>query len=62
MVNGVGLAMATMDTINHFGGNPANFLDAGEALLEKEKKVTEAFKILLGDEMLKVFCKHFRWH
>ena len=29
MVNGAGLAMATMDTINHFGGNPANFLDAG---------------------------------
>ena len=27
MVNGAGLAMATMDTINHFGGNPANFLD-----------------------------------
>ena len=29
MVNGAGLAMATMDTINHFGGNPATFLDAG---------------------------------
>ncbi len=36
MVNGAGLAMATMDTINHFGGNPANFLDAGGSTLEKK--------------------------
>ena len=35
MVNGAGLAMATMDTINHFGGNPANFLDVGAALQRK---------------------------
>ena len=47
MVNGAGLAMATMDTINHFGGNPANFLDVGGATKEK---VTEAFKIILGDD------------
>ena len=42
MVNGAGLAMATMDTINHFGGNPANFLDAGGSATRE--KVTEAFK------------------
>ena len=36
MVNGAGLAMATMDTINHFGGNPANFLDVGGALQKKK--------------------------
>ena len=35
MVNGAGLAMATMDTINHFGGNPANFLE-GRRYKEKE--------------------------
>lgn len=48
MVNGAGLAMATMDTINHFGGNPANFLDVGGGATKE--KVTEAFKIILGDE------------
>lgn len=48
MVNGAGLAMATMDTINHFGGNPANFLDVGGGATTE--KVTEAFKIILGDE------------
>src|SRR5699024_2089707 len=47
MVNGAGLAMATMDTINHFGGNPANFLDVGGGATKE--KVTEAFKIILGD-------------
>ncbi len=51
MVNGAGLAMATMDTINHFGGNPANFLDAGGSATRE--KVTEAFKIILGDENVK---------
>lgn len=48
MVNGAGLAMATMDTINHFGGTPANFLDVGGGATTE--KVTEAFKIILGDE------------
>ncbi len=48
MVNGAGLAMATMDTINHFGGSPANFLDVGGGATTE--KVTEAFKIILGDE------------
>ena len=50
MVNGAGLAMATMDTINHFGGNPANLDVGGGATKEK---VTEAFKIILGDDNVK---------
>ncbi|CAD2076808.1 ADP-forming succinate--CoA ligase subunit beta [Phocicoccus pinnipedialis] len=48
MVNGAGLAMATMDTINHFGGKPANFLDVGGGATAE--KVTEAFKLILSDE------------
>ena len=51
MVNGAGLAMATMDTINHYGGNPANFLDVGGGATKE--KVTEAFKIILGDDNVK---------
>ncbi|MEN4439738.1 ADP-forming succinate--CoA ligase subunit beta [Staphylococcus hominis] len=51
MVNGAGLAMATMDTINHFSGNPANFLDVGGGATKE--KVTEAFKIILGDDNVK---------
>ncbi|WP_438452260.1 ADP-forming succinate--CoA ligase subunit beta [Staphylococcus pseudintermedius] len=51
MVNGAGLAMATIDTINHFNGNPANFLDVGGGATKE--KVTEAFKIILGDENVK---------
>ena len=47
MVNGAGLAMATMDTIKYFGGEPANFLDVGGGATEE--KVTEAFKIILSD-------------
>jgi succinyl-CoA synthetase beta subunit len=47
MVNGAGLAMATMDIIKHFGGEPANFLDVGGGATTE--KVTEAFKILLSD-------------
>jgi succinyl-CoA synthetase beta subunit len=47
MVNGAGLAMATMDIIKHFGGNPANFLDVGGGATKE--KVTAAFKILTGD-------------
>jgi succinyl-CoA synthetase beta subunit len=51
MVNGAGLAMATMDIINHYGGDPANFLDVGgNATAEK---VTEAFKIILSDKNVK---------
>ncbi|WP_139489002.1 ADP-forming succinate--CoA ligase subunit beta [Brevibacillus dissolubilis] len=51
MVNGAGLAMATMDIINFYGGNPANFLDVGGGATEE--KVTEAFKIILSDDKVK---------
>ncbi|MCX6583856.1 MAG: ADP-forming succinate--CoA ligase subunit beta [Candidatus Aminicenantes bacterium] len=47
MVNGAGLAMATMDIIKYYGGEPANFLDVGGGA--SEERVREAFKILLGD-------------
>ena len=47
LVNGAGLAMATMDTIKLFGGEPANFLDVGGGA--PAEKVTEAFKIMLGN-------------
>jgi succinyl-CoA synthetase beta subunit len=45
LVNGAGLAMATMDTIKHHGGDPANFLDVGGSA--SEEAVTEAFRIIL---------------
>jgi succinyl-CoA synthetase beta subunit len=48
LVNGAGLAMATMDTIKLFGGEPANFLDVGGGA--PAEKVTEAFKIMLGND------------
>lgn len=51
MVNGAGLAMATMDIIKHSGGNPANFLDVGGGATKE--RVTEAFKIILTDEKVK---------
>lgn len=51
LVNGAGLAMATMDIIKHFGGDPANFLDVGGSA--NEEQVTEAFKIILSDENVK---------
>jgi succinyl-CoA synthetase beta subunit len=51
LVNGAGLAMATMDTIKLFGGNPANFLDVGGGATTE--KVTEAFKIMLSRPGLK---------
>ncbi|MFC3746279.1 MULTISPECIES: ADP-forming succinate--CoA ligase subunit beta [Paenibacillus] len=47
MVNGAGLAMATMDIIKYYGGEPANFLDVGGGATTE--KVTEAFKIILSD-------------
>ena len=50
LVNGAGLAMATMDTIKLFGGNPANFLDVGGGATTE--KVTEAFKIMLRNPKL----------
>ncbi|MCM3386737.1 ADP-forming succinate--CoA ligase subunit beta [Ureibacillus chungkukjangi] len=51
MVNGAGLAMATMDTISYYGGKPANFLDVGGGATAE--KVTEAFKIILSDPNVK---------
>ena len=51
LVNGAGLAMATMDTIKLYGGSPANFLDVGGGATAE--KVTEAFKIMLKNPKLK---------
>ena len=51
MVNGAGLAMGTMDIIKLAGGFPANFLDVGGGV--NEKNVSEAFKILLSDQKVK---------
>lgn len=52
MVNGAGLAMATMDMIKLYGGDPANFLDIGGS--SNPTKVIEAMKLLLNDENVKV--------
>lgn len=51
LVNGAGLAMATMDTIKLFGGEPANFLDVGGGATTE--KVTEAFKLMLRNPKLR---------
>ncbi len=51
LVNGAGLAMATMDIIKFYGGEPANFLDVGGSATEEQ--VTEAFKILIADKHVK---------
>jgi succinyl-CoA synthetase beta subunit len=51
MVNGAGLAMATMDTIKLFGGSPANFLDVGGSATTE--RVTAAFKIMLSNKKVK---------
>lgn len=51
MVNGAGLAMATMDIVKHYGGNPANFLDVGGGATKE--RVAEAFKIILSDAKVK---------
>jgi len=51
LVNGAGLAMATMDIIKFYGGSPANFLDVGGSA--NEEQVTEAFKILIADKNVK---------
>jgi succinyl-CoA synthetase beta subunit len=51
LVNGAGLAMATMDIIKHFGGDPANFLDVGGGA--SKEQVTAAFKIILSDPNVK---------
>lgn len=52
MVNGAGLAMATMDIIHHYGGSPANFLDVGGGATAD--KVAEGFKIIVSDPKVKV--------
>jgi succinyl-CoA synthetase beta subunit len=52
MVNGAGLAMATMDLIQLNGGQPANFLDVGGGATAE--RVAEAFKIILSDPLVKV--------
>lgn len=51
MVNGAGLAMATMDIIQHYGGKPANFLDVGGGA--SSEKIAEGFKIILSDSNVK---------
>lgn len=51
MVNGAGLAMATMDIVQHYGGTPANFLDVGGGATKE--RVAEAFKIILSDDKVK---------
>ena len=51
LVNGAGLAMATMDIIKFYGGSPANFLDVGGGATEEQ--VTEAFKLLVSDKNVK---------
>ena len=51
LVNGAGLAMATMDIIQHYGGEPANFLDVGGGA--SKEQVSAAFKIILGDPNVK---------
>jgi succinyl-CoA synthetase beta subunit len=51
LVNGAGLAMATMDIIQHYGGSPANFLDVGGGA--SQEQVTAAFKIILSDPHVK---------
>jgi succinyl-CoA synthetase beta subunit len=52
MVNGAGLAMATMDMIKLYGGEPANFLDIGGS--SNPNKVIEAMKLLLSDKEVRV--------
>jgi len=59
MVNGAGLAMATMDIIQHAGGSPANFLDVGGGATAEQVK--NAFRILLSDPRVKaVLDQHLR--
>ena len=59
MVNGAGLAMATMDIIKIYGKEPANFLDVGGGA--SKEKVTAAFKLILADKNVKGFNKYIWW-
>jgi succinyl-CoA synthetase beta subunit len=58
MVNGAGLAMATMDIIKLHGGSPANFLDVGGGATASQVK--EAFKIITGDPKVSMPCNVFK--
>ena len=61
MVNGAGLAMATLDLITFEGGQPANFLDVGGGATEE--RVSQAFKIILSDPDVEGGAReHLRWH
>jgi len=58
LVNGAGLAMATMDIIKHYGGNPANFLDVGGSA--EDEQMVEAIKLLNNDpEVSSIFINIF---
>jgi len=57
LVNGAGLAMATMDILHYAGGHPANFLDVGGSATTE--RVTEAFKILVADQVKAIFVNIF---
>lgn len=58
LVNGAGLAMATMDIINHYGGKPANFLDVGGSA--EDEQMVEAIKLLNNDpEVESIFINIF---
>lgn len=58
LVNGAGLAMATMDIIKHYGGNPANFLDVGGSA--EDEQMAEAIKLLNNDpEVTSIFINIF---
>ena len=60
MVNGAGLAMATMDIIKLHGGEPANFLDVGGGATENQVK--EAFRIVSSDPNVKAILVNIRWY
>ena len=59
MVNGAGLAMATMDLIKLFGGEPANFLDIGGS--SKPQKVIDAMNLILSDKICKSSHDQYLW-
>ena len=59
MVNGAGLAMATMDIIKQAGGNPANFLDVGGTA--DAARVEQAFRIILKDPEVKALLVNIFW-
>lgn len=57
-MNGAGLAMATMDIIKHYGGNPANFLDVGGSA--EDEQMVEAIKLLNNDpDVASIFINIF---